>query len=245
MPAEASVRVRTLFAPFDSVTDAYLAFLQSARRSVYIVCYGFTLAPLMDTLIAQHQAGVRVSLILDHTQAAGVAERVQVQRLLDAQVPLFIGTSPVHRQILHSKFTVVDERAVESGSWNYSLSASAQSNTLTFVEDADYARAYLEHFHRLWGFIHLHEMVMQPAGETAAEDAPADALADDPTPDARAATTSASAAALSSPAADDAPPSPPDASAPVKRQRAAVRSGGRRAAAGAIVSGSVGASAHG
>lgn len=221
MPAEASVKVRTLFAPFDAVTDAYLGFLKSAKQSVYIVIYGFTLAPLMDTLIAQHQAGVRVSLILDHTQAAGVAERAQVTRLLEAKVPLFIGTSPVHRQILHSKFTVVDERTVESGSWNYSLSASAQSNTLTFVEDADYARAYLEHFHRLWGFIHLHEMVMQPAGETPADDVPANDL---PT----AATASAPAASYSSPVAGDAPLSGSPATKPA-RQRAAVRSGGRRA----------------
>lgn len=235
MSAEASVKVTTLFAPFDSVTDAYLTFLKSAKRSVYVVIYGFTLAPLMDTLIAQHQAGVRVNLILDHTQAAGVAERVQVQRLIDAKVPLFIGTSPIHRQILHSKFTVVDERAVESGSWNYSLSASAQSNTLTFVEDADYARAYLEHFHQLWGFIHLHEMVMQPAGETPAADVPA---ADVP---AAAATTSAPAVAHSSPAAGDAlppqaTPTTPGSAPPTRSRgsaggRASVRSGGGRATA--------------
>lgn len=177
MPAEASVKVTTLFAPFDNVADVYLTFLRGAKRSVYIVIYGFTLAPLIDTLIAQHQAGLRINLILDHTQAAGVAERAQVARLIAAGVPLLIGTSPVHGQILHSKFTVVDERAVESGSWNYSLSASAQSNTLTFVEDAAYAAAHLEHFHRLWGFIHLHQMTMQPAGETSAQDTPANAIA--------------------------------------------------------------------
>lgn len=257
MPAKASVAVVTLFAPFDDTTTAYLDFLRTARRSVFICIYGFTLAPLVDTLIAQHQAGLRVSLILDHSQAAGVAERAQVARLIAAGVPFCVGVSPVHGQILHSKFTVIDERAVESGSWNYSLSAASQSNTVSFVEDADYARAYLEHFHRLWGFIHLHKMTMQPKGEVMAEDVPAadlppDAAADVSSidapmpPVAAAVPLSAPAVTHSSLAAGDAHSSlSHPGSAPPDRQRP--RASTRRAAASSSASSRAAtrASAHG
>lgn len=173
MPAEASVAVRTLFAPFDSTAEEYLTFVNSATRSLYVLIYGFHLPALTDLLIAKHKAGVRVNIILDHSQAEGRAESGEVQKLVDAGVPLLIGTSPVHGQILHTKATIIDGAAVESGSWNYSLSAAAQSNTLTFVHDADYARAYLDHWHRIWGFVRLHDMVYQPKGETPAEDIPA------------------------------------------------------------------------
>jgi phosphatidylserine/phosphatidylglycerophosphate/cardiolipin synthase-like enzyme len=173
MPAEAAVRVRTIFAPFDNTTEEYLAFVQSAARSITIIIYGMHLPTLTALLIAKHQAGVKVNLILDHSQAEGRAESQEVQKLVDAGVPLLIGTSPVHGQILHTKATIIDEAAVESGSWNYSLSASAQSNTLTFVHDADYARAYLEHWSRIRSFIILHDMIYQPKGEASTEDVPA------------------------------------------------------------------------
>ena len=142
-----------------------LAFVGKAKKSIAIVIYGFHLPKLTDTLIAKHNAGVKIGLILDHTQAEGKAEASEVQKLLDAGVPLLIGTSPVHRAILHSKFCVVDAKAVEFGSWNYSLSASQQSNTMSYVTDRAYAKTFLQHFTRIHDFITLHEMTLQPAHE--------------------------------------------------------------------------------
>lgn len=179
MPALATVQVRTIFSPFEDTTAEFILFVGAAQRSIYVCIYGYHLPALTDLLIAKHQAGVTVELILDHTQAAGCAERSEVQRLIDAKIPLLIGTSPVHHQILHSKFTVVDEEAVEFGSWNYSLSASQQSNTMTEVRHADYAAVFLNHFDRLRSFILLSEMALQPKGEVVPEVAlPEDAALD-------------------------------------------------------------------
>jgi len=167
MSASASVAVRTLFAPFEDVEGEFLAFLNGAQRSVQTLIYGWHLPRMTDILIAHHQAGQEVSIILDHTQAGGHAEAGEVQRLVTAGVPLLIGTSPVHHAILHTKATVVDGGGVEFGSWNYSLSASQQSNTASFVHDVAYAAAFLQHFDRIRSFIALHEMAMQPQGATA------------------------------------------------------------------------------
>jgi len=171
MAATASVTVATWFAPFDDTQAEFLRFVGDAQHSIRTVIYGYHLPTLTDLLIAKHRAGLVVELILDHSQAEGRAERSEVQKLIDADVPLLIGTSPVHRQILHSKFTVVDELAVEFGSWNYSLSASAQSNTMSEIRHDEYAQTFLQHFDRLRAFIQLHEMAMQAPGE--AELAPA------------------------------------------------------------------------
>lgn len=169
MAVTASLKIRTLFAPFDDTTAAFLAFVSSARKSLDVNIYGFHLPALTATLIAKHRAGVRVSIILDHSQEQGKAERGEVQKLVDAGVPLLVGTSPVHGQILHSKFTVVDGHSVEHGSWNYSLSASQQSNDMHFVEEApEYAAEYQRHHDRIRTFILLHDMAYQPAGETQA-----------------------------------------------------------------------------
>ena len=168
MAATASVSIQTLFAPFDDTTAAFLDFITSAKRSVHVVIYGCHLPRFTDLLIAKHQAGQTISIILDHTQAEGKAESGEVARLVAAGVPLLIGTSPIHHQILHSKFAVVDEESVEFGSWNYSLSASQQSNTMSFVRDKGYAADFLRHHDRIRSFIVMHEMTLQPAGATPA-----------------------------------------------------------------------------
>lgn len=166
MATSLNVQVRTLFAPFDDTTGEYLRFVESAQKRIDISIFGFHLPALSDLLIAKHRAGIPVSLILDHSQERGKAERQEVERLIAAGVPLIIGTSPVHGQILHSKFTVVDEHSVEHGSWNYSLSASQQSNDMHFVLNApEYVRAYLQHHDRILAFLKLHDMAMQEPGE--------------------------------------------------------------------------------
>lgn len=174
MSATAGVQIRTLFSPFDDTTAEFLAFVASAQQSIDVNIYGFHLPPLTDLLIQKHQAGVRVSLILDHSQEQGKAEQSEVDKLLAAGVPLLIGTSPVHGQILHSKFCVVDGAKVEHGSWNYSLSASQQSNDMHFIEHPGYAAAYLQHHNAIRSFILLHEMAYQPQGEVQAQAAPGD-----------------------------------------------------------------------
>ncbi len=177
MPALANITVETLFSPWDLTQARFLDFVQGVQESWFCVIYGMHLPPLTDTLIAKHQAGVLIGLILDHSQEQGRAEQSEVQRLIAAGVPLLVGTSPVHGQILHAKFSVRDRLDVESGSWNYSLSASAQSNTMTFVSHAAYAAEYLEHYHRLHAWCVLNQMAMQPAGAVLAPDIPAEVQA--------------------------------------------------------------------
>lgn len=169
MPARLEVSVLTLFAPWDPVEETFLAFVSSAQKSIDVNIYGFTLAPLIDILIAKHQAGVAVSLVLDHSQAEGRAEQAQIDRLLAAGVPLLIGTSPAHGAILHAKFCVVDGLHVQHGSWNYSASASSQLNDAHFYHNAPgYAADYLRIHDQVRAFVLLHDAMYQPKGEVAA-----------------------------------------------------------------------------
>src|SRR5260221_4512489 len=109
-----------------------------------------------------------VSLILDHSQEAGRAEGAEVAKLVAAGVPLLVGTSPVHRQILHAKFTVVDSTAVEYGSWNYLLSGRQQSNDLHFSTSGGIAPPYLKDYDTIRPVIVLAQTAMEPASATPA-----------------------------------------------------------------------------
>lgn len=161
MATETQLTVRTLFAPEDDTTGAFLAFVAQAQRSIHILIYGYHLPGLTDDLIAKHQAGLEVRLLLDHSQAEGRAESGEVQRLVAASLDVVVGTSPVQHQILHSKFTVIDRAWVEDGSWNYSLSAPKQANTMNFIRDPGRAAEFLAHWETLRAWILADEPQLQ------------------------------------------------------------------------------------
>lgn len=149
----------TYFAPY-SVPDpaqALIAWANKATTSIHIDIYGFTYAPLMDALIAAHQRGVTVNIVCDHSQASGPAEKVQLQRLVDAGIALLVTTSS-RGGIDHSKYLIVDaelgpmapESVVLFGSFNFSQSALAQDNTLAARGAAELVAVFLANWQRVY-----------------------------------------------------------------------------------------------
>ena len=146
-----------LVAPYDDTTGAFLALLNSAQKSILISIYGYTLDEATTILIAKHRAGVDVRILFDHTQACGTAEKAQVAKIAAAGIRHWIGTSPDAHQILHSKITVVDGQLVESGSWNYSVSAAKQANTFDLANAPDIAAQYSAFIEGLIAWVQANE----------------------------------------------------------------------------------------
>ena len=125
--------ITTLFSPDDDTQAAFLQFIQGAQSHLRIAIYGMHLPPLIYDLLALHKAGKDIAIVCDHTQAEGKYEHPEIQQLIDAGVPIIIGTSEKH-MIMHHKFAVRDKESVLSGSWNFSVSASKESNYFDIVE---------------------------------------------------------------------------------------------------------------
>lgn len=170
MATDITLGEHLLVSPEDDTEQAFLDFLNSAQKSIYVMVFGWHLPAMTDLLIAKHKAGLDVRLILDHSQATGKAEHDEIQKLIDAGVPFIIGTSPSHGAIMHLKVTIVDGMRVEHGSWNYSTSAHYQANEMWFTESDKLAARFMETFAFLERFIIVHETRFQPAGEVWAHD---------------------------------------------------------------------------
>lgn len=154
-----------LVTPYQNVTPAFTAFLESAHISIRSMIYSATLAVYFDTLIQAKKQGLDVKVIFDHSQAGGHAEKADLNKLLAAGwvdgKDFVIGTSPVQHQICHIKATVIDHRWVEDGSLNYSYSGLNEVNTVCFSDWAEWAQ-YLESiFDQLWTWILQHEPAYQ------------------------------------------------------------------------------------
>ncbi|HZT41451.1 MAG TPA: phospholipase D-like domain-containing protein [Chthonomonadaceae bacterium] len=126
-------------APRHEIKGPILDLIGRAQRTIYVEIYGYTFQEMTEALIAAKERGVQVRILFDHTQACGPAEKKQVALLAAAGIEYWVGTSPVRRQIRHSKFLIVDEEWVEVGSLNYSATAFDQCNTVLVLQDKEIA----------------------------------------------------------------------------------------------------------
>ena len=149
--------IETVFTPYDSGLENFLEFLDLSRKSVYIADYAFTHPLIVDKLIElKTKHGVEIRILLDKSQTvsrSGQYEKAQIARLEDAGIEVLVGTSEKKHALLHSKYTVVDELYVQSGSWNYTKSADDQANTLDFVKSKKRARLFLDNWHKMYKYI--------------------------------------------------------------------------------------------
>lgn len=154
-----------LITPFQDGARAYLAFLQQAQHTIRIMAYGFTLRAVVDLILTKKQAGVHCRLLLDHTQAMGHAEKPELERLVAGGfvdgVDFLIGTSPEHHALNHLKATWIDDAHVWQGSWNTSISANQQLNSIEIVTAPELATTFNQVFDFAWQWVQTHEAAYQ------------------------------------------------------------------------------------
>jgi phosphatidylserine/phosphatidylglycerophosphate/cardiolipin synthase-like enzyme len=154
-----TVEVRTCVSPQDDTVGAFKEFISSARASIRITLFSFTLENVAAILAEKARAKIPVQLMMDRTQAGSAESRKLIQDLEQAGVRIQLGISPMpagappiddKRRVLHIKSTIVDEEAVWDGSWNHSKSTSAEANTANLVRDPARARWFAAFFDLLW-----------------------------------------------------------------------------------------------
>ncbi len=142
--------VESYFSPSDETNCHILEALQSADYQVEIGLLLLTKEDLIDQIIALHDNGIDIRVILDDESSSSTA----VARLRQAQIPLAIHDfSP----IFHHKYAIIDEGhpdsdpTVISGSHNWTWSADNinDENTLIF-HDQSVANIFRQEFEARW-----------------------------------------------------------------------------------------------
>jgi phosphatidylserine/phosphatidylglycerophosphate/cardiolipin synthase-like enzyme len=184
--AKSNPQVRTVFTPYEDGIGNYLAELDKAKHDVHIAGYAFTDMRIVDKLVElAKNRKVKLHLVLDQSQTrsrTADSERKAIEALRAVGAEVIIGTSEMHHEIMHNKFTVIDGHMVEDGSWNYSKSANFQANVLNFIDDSDRASKFLATWERMAKFMRTQDQALKvdddkvtapPAGDPPADDPPA------------------------------------------------------------------------
>ena len=143
---------KTYFSPYDNAEQALLDAVCDAKFKIRLADYSYNLKNLTDLLIEKHRNGVDVSLVLDKSQAGGKSEVPEINALKAAGVPLAIGTSSEHK-IMHSKYAVIDDLIVASGSYNFTGTAEHEDNFLDVESNLDRAKAFTEVWQKMHDWI--------------------------------------------------------------------------------------------
>jgi len=114
--------------PF-GIDDAFLGFLNSAKRSIYGAFFEFELPAAAEVCIEKHKQGVDVRIVSDSNYKG----RAAIQSCIAAGIPVVFDNRDAY---MHDKFCVVDERLVWTGSTNITENCMYRNDNNSLVLDS-------------------------------------------------------------------------------------------------------------
>lgn len=133
------------FAP-DEPCDVKLAkFIESAKTSLDVAVFDINREQVVHQLLVASRR-VPVRIVVDKRQAAGRYSGVET--LIKGGVEVRFGKQ---RGVMHNKYTIVDGKMVQTGSFNYTKHASeANSENQVYLASPEIVARYRKHFETIW-----------------------------------------------------------------------------------------------
>jgi phosphatidylserine/phosphatidylglycerophosphate/cardiolipin synthase-like enzyme len=143
-PVASDDGVSVYFSPNGGCTAAILREIGAARQSVHVQAAQFTSSAIAKALVAAHNRGIDVQVVVDHHKSEN---KTQADRLQDAGIPTF---TDARHGTAHNKVILVDGKVVITGSFNFTKDSETENaENLVFLRDKPaVAAAYEENFRR-------------------------------------------------------------------------------------------------
>jgi len=138
---------QTAFSPSPKAIALVQSTIEQAEYSINLAAYSFTSYKIADALIEAKQRGVEVRVLLDKAQ--GKRHYRAIKDLQDAGIPIRINR---HYAIMHNKYLIVDDKTVETGSFNYTANAEKHNaeNVIVIKNNKKLAEAFMDNWQKLW-----------------------------------------------------------------------------------------------
>jgi len=137
-------QIQVCFTPGQNCTAEITDVIDAAKQSIFVQAYSFTSAPIAAHLVAAKKRGVKVNVILDKSQKT---QRYSSSHfLVNQHIPCWIDYKPA---IAHNKIMIIDEKAVITGSFNFTKAAqNRNAENLLIIRDKALATIYLKNWQR-------------------------------------------------------------------------------------------------
>ncbi|MCX6924934.1 MAG: phospholipase D family protein [Verrucomicrobia bacterium] len=154
--------IQVYFSPKGGATDAVVQALDQATNSVLVQAYSFTSAPIAKAIVDAHRRGVKVQVILDHSQRT--EKYSEADFLANSGIPTLIDAQ---HAIAHNKIMILDGYVILSGSFNFTKAAEEHNaENLLVINDPVLAQRYIENWHTHEQHSEPYERESKPAQRT-------------------------------------------------------------------------------
>jgi phosphatidylserine/phosphatidylglycerophosphate/cardiolipin synthase-like enzyme len=131
--------VQVYFSPKGGATDAVVNALDHATNAVLVQAYSFTSAPIAKALVDAHRRGIKVQVILDHSQRT--EKYSEADFLRNSSIPTLIDA---RHAIAHNKVIIIDGYLILTGSFNFTRAAEEHNaENLLVINDPILAKQYI------------------------------------------------------------------------------------------------------
>ncbi|ORX66973.1 phospholipase D/nuclease [Linderina pennispora] len=140
--------IRSYFFPSEQSFEQLMNFLDSAKSTLDICVFNITDNDVANAIIRAKKRGVEVRIITDDGQLESKGSDV-IRMQQDHGIPFKHDND--ENKFMHSKFAVIDRRAVWMGSYNWTVGARRSNNESVIVtNDKSTADAFSREFEKLW-----------------------------------------------------------------------------------------------
>ncbi|MBL0143795.1 MAG: phospholipase D family protein [Betaproteobacteria bacterium] len=146
--------IEVAFGPEGAAAEGLiLRSIASAGTSINVAAYAFSSPAIVDALKAARERGVDVRLVVDYKHNVGEDRKGIGRKALDALVAAgAVARTNSSYRLHHDKYMIIDARHVQTGSYNYAVSANLNSeNVMVIRDDPVLARQYLAHWTARFG----------------------------------------------------------------------------------------------
>lgn len=134
--------IQVYFSPGGGPTEAVVNALAQATNAVLVQAYSFTSAPIAKALVEASRRGVKVKVILDHSQRT--EKYSEADFLKNSGIPTLIDAQ---HAIAHNKIIIIDQCIVLTGSFNFTKAAEEHNaENLLVINDPALAKQYIENW---------------------------------------------------------------------------------------------------
>lgn len=138
------------FSDRDRIADRIVAAINHTRHTLDIAVYSITQPDIAAAIQAAHRRGVQVRIVTDAGQSFDRHSEAGFLRSIGIPIRLSGGFRGA-RSLMHNKFAVFDGDVAETGSYNWTTSATSYNfENAVIIRDAKVSARYEEEFRHIW-----------------------------------------------------------------------------------------------
>ena len=138
--------VEYCFSPGGDCASVLIRWISSARTSIHVLIYSFTLDNVREAVIQAKKRGVDVKIVFDEEQAPGQGSEYSNLKAAGVDVRVDTGSG-----LMHDKVAIIDSHIIITGSFNWSQAGNQENNeNLIVIDSSSWAAAYEQQFQLIY-----------------------------------------------------------------------------------------------